>query len=244
MTPTQNGHLGMSAMFHTDTQYDTELHALRGAARTMANDVERQFQRAVDAVRTLDLGLANDVLIEEASVNQLHLQIDARCNQIIARRQPIAVDLREIIAIMHMNSDLERIGDEAKKIAIKVRMLQSRGSPVNSAGVQKMAGIVSEMLRTAIDAFVRHDPKVSKALQARDDEVDALRDQQISELVETMSRDKDPGAISAALAQVFVVQSIERVGDHAKNIAEYVVTVVEGVDPRHGPQTERVYPGA
>jgi phosphate transport system protein len=219
-------------MLHTHTQYDTELYALRCATTTMASDVERQFLRAVDAVRTQNLSLANQVLIEEAAVNAMHIQIDLRCNQIIAKRQPLAVDLREILAILHINSDLERIGDEAKKIARKVRELKNRAQPIDSAGIEQMTQIVCEMLRASVEAFVLHDATVAKLLQVRDAEVDALRDQRIAELLHAMSQ--DPTNVSAALALVFVVQSIERVGDHAKNIAEYVVNVVEGIDPRHG----------
>jgi phosphate transport system protein len=219
-------------MLHTHTQYDTELYALRCATTTMASDVERQFQRAVDAVRTQNIGLASKVLIEEAAVNAMHIQIDLRCNQIIAKRQPIAVDLREILAVLHINNDLERIGDEAKKIAFKVRELKNRTQLIDATGIEQMTNIVCEMLRASVEAFLVHDSTVAELLQVRDAEVDALRDQRIAELLQAMSR--DPANVSVALALVFVVQSIERVGDHAKNIAEYVVNVVEGIDPRHG----------
>lgn len=219
-------------MLHTHTQYDTELYALRCAITTMASDVERQFLRAVDAIRTQDIGLASKVLIEETAVNNMHVQIDLSCNQIIAKRQPIAVDLREILAILHINSDLERIGDEAKKIAFKVRDLKDRSQPIELAGLEKMTFIVCEMLRASVQAFVDHDANVAELLRIRDAEVDQLRDARIADLLQAMSRDSQN--VSAALALVFVVQSIERVGDHAKNIAEYVVNVVEGVDARHG----------
>ena len=219
-------------MQHTHSQYDTELYTLRCSITTMANDVERQFLRSVDAIRTQDIGLASKVLIEETAINDMHVQIDLRCNQIIARRQPIAVDLREILGILHINSDLERIGDEAKKIAFKVRELKNRTQPIELAGLEKMTLIVCEMLRQSVQAFVDHDANVAEPLRIRDTEVDQLRDERIADLLQSMSR--DPENVSAALALVFVVQSIERVGDHAKNIAAYVVNVVEGVDPRHG----------
>lgn len=221
-------------MLHTHTQYDTELYALRCAITTMASDVERQFLRSVDAIRTQDLSLASKVMIEETAINDMHVQIDLRCNQIIAKRQPIAVDLREILAILHINSDLERIGDEAKKIALKVRELKNRPQPIELAGLEKVTLIVCEMLRESVQAFVDHDAQVAELLRIRDAEVDQLRDARIADLLQAMSR--DPENVSAALALVFVVQSIERVGDHAKNISEYVVNVVEGVDTRHGGQ--------
>ncbi|MGE0802481.1 MAG: phosphate signaling complex protein PhoU [Lautropia sp.] len=218
-------------MDHTYTQFDTDLHSLRSATTTMAGLVERQLMRAIDAVRTEDLGRVAQVLTDEAEVNRMHVQTDLRCNQMIAKRQPIAVDLREIIAVLHMNNDLERIGDEAKKIAFKARDLVARPLPLDTGRIDRMAVIVCEMLRAAVDAFVRQDANVAASLQARDDEVDALRDDLIAELVALMA--KEPLNVSRALAMVFIVQSIERVGDHAKNIAEYVVTVVDGTDPRH-----------
>ncbi|MGE0312618.1 MAG: phosphate signaling complex protein PhoU [Lautropia sp.] len=218
-------------MEHTTSQFDTELQALRHGATTMGQMVERQFIRAVDAVRMEDLGLAAQVLADEADVNRMHVQIDLRCNRIIARRQPIAVDLREIIAILHINNDLERIGDEAKKIAFKARDLAGRTLPIDTAVIERMSAIASDMVRCAVEAFEKHDIGVSQTLAARDAEVDALRDTMISALVASMA--DDPKGVSTALALVFIVQSIERVGDHAKNIAEYVVTVVEGVDTRH-----------
>ena len=220
-------------MDHTYSQFDTELHALRSATTTMAGLVERQLMRAIDAVRTEDLGLVAQVLTDEIEVNRMHVQTDLRCNQMIAKRQPIAVDLREIIAVLHMNNDLERIGDEAKKIAFKARDLIDRPLPIGTGRIEKMAVIVCDMLRAAVDAFVRQDAKVAASLEERDHEVDALRDELISELVDLMI--KEPQSVSRALALVFVVQSVERVGDHAKNIAEYVVTVVDGTDPRHAP---------
>ena len=217
---------------HTIRQFDTDIDRLRSVVTMMGGLVERQFVRAIDAVRLRDLGLVAQVLADEQRVNQLHLESDLRCNQTIARRQPIAIDLREIIAIIHTNNDLERIGDEAKKIALKSRELQNANpAPITLERIERMAQTVGDMLRTAIDAFVRHDTAAATALNERDDEVDALRDNLIAEMMEVMT--KRPEVVSPAMALIFIVQSIERVGDHAKNIAEYVVNVVEGVDMRH-----------
>jgi phosphate transport system protein len=217
---------------HTYRPFDVDIDAMRSAITTMGGLVERQFTRSVDAVRFGDLGLAMQVLADEQVVNQMHVESDLRCNQVIAKRQPIAVDLREIIAVIHGINDLERIGDEAKKIALRARVFESGNLPIAVGKVLRMSELVSEMLREAIDAFVRKDASVASRLVARDADVDALRDELIAELMTRMA--SDPGGVSAAMAMVFVVQSIERVGDHAKNIAEYVVTVVEGFDPRHG----------
>jgi phosphate transport system protein len=216
---------------HTFRQFDTDIDAMRSAVSMMGGLVERQLIRAVDAVRKGDLALLSQVLEDEKQVNQLHLETDLRCNQMIARRQPIAVDLREIIAVIHTMNDLERMGDEAKKVALKARQFVDAALPIPYEPVQRMADLSIDMVRQAIDAFVRQDEKTASQLSARDDEIDQLRDQLTGRLIARMG--EDPTIVSQALALVFVVQSIERIGDHAKNIGEYVVHVVSGVDPRH-----------
>jgi len=218
-------------MDHTYTQFDTDLQRLRSTCTVMAALVQQQFLRAVDAVMTEDPGRIAQVLADEAEVNRMHLQTDLLCNQMIAKLQPIAVDLREILAALHMNNDLERIGDEAKKIALKARQLGPRPLPIATDRIARMADIACEMLRLAVDAYLRQDPLVASALVTRDREVDGLRNDLTNELAAVMSA--TPASVSTALALIFVVQSIERVGDHATNISEYVVTVVDGTDPRH-----------
>ena len=216
---------------HTYSQFDIDLYRLRSASTTMAVLVERQFLRAVDAVLHEDLGLVAQVLADEAEVNRMHMQTDLLCNQMIARLQPIAVDLREILASLHMNNDLERIGDESKKIALKARSLQGRPRPIATDRIARMADIARDMLRLAVDAYIRQDPQVAVELARRDDEVDHLRNDLIDELTTVMGT--TPQSVAPSLALIFVVQSIERVGDHATNISEYVVTVVDGTDTRH-----------
>jgi phosphate transport system protein len=216
---------------HTNRQFDTDIERMRSTISMMGGLVERQFLRAIDAVRDGDLQRVTQVLEDEHAVNQLQLESDLRCNQMIARRQPIAVDLREIVAVIHSMNDLERVGDEAKKIALKARQFVGTPLPIPVEPILRMAEIVVEMLRGAIDAFVRQDEGAAARLSTRDDEVDALRDELVGQLITRMG--DDPKVVSGALALVFVVQSIERIGDHAKNIAEYVVHVVSGVDPRH-----------
>lgn len=217
---------------HTYRQFDADIDAMRSAVTTMGGLVERQLVRAVDAVRHGDLRLTMQVLADERVVNQLHVESDLRCNQVIARRQPIAVDLREIIGVIHSINDLERIGDESKKIALKAQQFTDGVLPIPFEPIAQMTEIAAEMLRRAIDAFVRKDFSVSRSLASRDADVDQLRDQLVGQLIARMT--DDPTCVSDALALVFVVQSIERVGDHAKNIAEYVVHIVSGIDVRHG----------
>jgi phosphate transport system protein len=197
----------------------------------MGGLVERQLLRAIDAVRYGDLRLTTAVLVDERQINQMQVESDLRCNQIIAKRQPIAIDLREIIGVIHGVNDLERIGDEAKKIALKAQQFVDGKLPIPFDPVLQMTEIVADMLRSAIDSFLRQDEAAAERLIQRDTEVDALRDELIGALMRRMS--EDPTRVSEALSLVFVVQSLERVGDHAKNIAEYIMHVVSGIDSRH-----------
>ena len=216
---------------HTARAFDADIDSLRSNVMQMGGLVERQVARAVDGIRLLDVAVVAEVLENEVTVNQLHVRIDLMCNQVIAKRQPIAVDLREIIAILHMINDLERIGDEAKKIVLKVRHFEGKPLPIALAPVSAMANEACDMLRLALDAFVRQDTRIAEALAARDQSLDRQRDALTAELLAHMSTHS--AQVSAAMDMVLVVQSIERIGDHAKNIAEYVVNVVEGVDRRH-----------
>ncbi len=219
-------------MDHTLTRFDNDLYALRSNVTTMADLVERQFLRAVDAIRTADLTLAARVLHDEDEVNRRHLQTDMLCNEMLARLQPIAVDLREIIAVLHMNNDLERIGDEAKKMAIRAKDLQGRELPLAQLDkMHSMAVSVCEMLRDSVRAFIQRDSALAARVAEADKAVDCARDELISVLVVDMGNRAEVATVGVDLA--FAVQSIERVGDHAKNIAEYVIHIVDGVDPRH-----------
>jgi phosphate transport system protein len=226
---------------HTNRQFDTDIDAMRSAFTTMGGLVERQVIRAMDAVRTGDLRVVAQVLADERVINQLHVESDLRCNQVIARRQPIAVDLREIIAVLHSVNDLERIGDEAKKIAMKARDFSDGGLPIPYDAVGEMSRIAVDMLHDVIGAFMRQDATAAAALLERDLQVDAMRDEIHARLVDRMSQ--DPASVRQSLALVFIVQSIERIGDHAKNLAEYTINVVSGEDPRHHQQFQR-FPAA
>ncbi len=220
---------------HTLKAFDADIDGIRSTVMTMGGLVEKQVARAVEAVEYSQLRLISLVLVDEEVVNQYHLQADLLCNQILAKRQPFAGDLREVIGAIHTVNDLERIGDEAKKIALRARDLDQhagRGSlPFDR--VRQMSEVVRSMLSQALDSVVRHDTSTAERLKIRDAEVDRLRDELNAELLRKMAG--EPGTISAAMDLVFVVQSIERIGDHAKNIAEHVVNVVEGVDMRHIP---------
>jgi phosphate transport system protein len=217
---------------HTLKAFDTDIAGIRQAVVEMGSLAKRQFERALQAVRGTDPGLAAQVLADERVLNALHVRIDELCNRIIALRQPIAVDLREVIGTIHTVNDLERIGDEAKKIALKSVAIDPEHFVDLMPRIDDMAAQAGAMLDRAIDAFVRHDTTVAVALGACDDKVDELRDRLIEALVARMGTDR--ARVAQALDLVLIVQSIERVADHSENVAEYVVNVVEGVDMRHG----------
>ena len=169
----------------------------------------------------------------EQQINSFQVQIDQQCAQIIARRQPTAVDLRMILTVTKVVNDLERIGDEVKKIAYKAGETQGfqRLARVRNFEVARVAGAALEMLQHALDAFARLDVEAAAAIIDEDEQIDAGFHAILRQLISYMM--EDPRTITAALDLVFVAKSVERIGDHAKNIAEAVVQVVKGKDVRH-----------
>ncbi len=220
---------------HTNKAFDVDMDGMRSAVLMMGGLVESQIERSVRACTRLDLSMATTVLTDEATVNNLQIQVDLLCNQIIARRQPIAVDLREVLASIHTVNDLERIGDEAKKIVIKARSLQQLASVqfLPLSRIEEMGSSVAGMLRQALNALVRRETSAAARLIAEDKKVDEMRDALLGDLTQIMF--EQPAMVATCVDLLFVVQSIERIGDHAKNIAEYIVNVVDGVDMRHAP---------
>jgi phosphate transport system protein len=221
---------------HTVAAFDTDLLALRSGVLAMAELAGRQFRHAILAIDRRDTGLAAAVLAGERELNALQVSLDSACSRVIMRHQPTAVDLREVIAALHSIGDLERIGDEAKKIAGKVTLLDGV-EPDVMARIVAMAAATSSMVQRATDAYRYRDPTVANALGEIDDDIDDERDRLIADLTSRMAASPDPvPPIRAArlLELILIVQSIERVADHAEDFAEYVVNVTEGIDARHG----------
>jgi phosphate transport system protein len=218
---------------HTFKQYDSELEALRGKVLEMGGLVESQIISALDSLVKLDPNLAKEVMANDKRVNALEVEIDEDCSHIIARRQPAAGDLRMVMMIVKTITDLERIGDEATKIARTAQKIyeEDRMYKPRFNEIKAMVALVREMLRTALDGFARLD--VSKTVEvARQDElVDEHFRAATRQLITYML--EDPRTISMSLEVLFVAKAIERIGDHAKNIAEYVVYMVKGIDVRH-----------
>ena len=219
---------------HTHKQFDVEMEGIRSGVLSMGGMVEKQLMRAIAALgQEDDSHLLDAVGADEAVINQLQISIDQQCAQIIARRQPAAVDLRMVLTVSKVVNDLERIGDEVKKIAYKAA--QTRGSDrltrVRFYDVARAAGNALAMLQHALDSFARLDVARAAAIIGEDEEIDAAFSAILRQLISYMM--EDPRTITPALEIVFIAKSIERIGDHAKNIAEAVVQVVKGKDVRH-----------
>lgn len=218
---------------HTSKQYEAELESLRSKVLEMGGLVEQQIIGALEALTTLDKDIANQVIIVDERVNELEVEIDQDASQIIAKRQPAASDLRLVMVIIKTITDLERIGDEAAKIArTALKMIdQSKMYTPRFTEIKTMISLVRDMLRTALDSFARVDASNSAEVAKQDELVDEQFSATIRQVVTYML--EDPRTITMSLEVIFVAKAIERIGDHAQNIAEYVVYMVKGIDVRH-----------
>jgi phosphate transport system protein len=218
---------------HTSKQYDAELESVRAKVLEMGGMVEQQIVNALEALIKADIKLAKEVMEADARVNSLEVQIDEDCSHIIARRQPAAGDLRMVMMMVKTITDLERIGDEATKIARTAQRIfdEDRMYKPRFTEIKAMVKIVREMLRTSLDAFARLDVSQTVEVARQDELVDEQFRAAMRQLVMYML--EDPRTISMSLEVLFVAKAVERIGDHAKNIAEYVVYMVKGKDVRH-----------
>jgi len=218
---------------HTSKQYDAELESVRAKVLQMGGLVEQQIAQALEALVSANPKLADEVISNDHRVNALEVSVDEDCSHIIARRQPAAGDLRMIMMVVKTITDLERIGDEATKIArVAQKIYESdRMYSPRFTEIKNMTAMAREMLRTSLDAFARLDVTKTVEVARQDEQVDehfrAIMRQLITFMLE------DPRTISMSLEVLFVAKAIERIGDHAKNIAEYVVYMVKGKDVRH-----------
>jgi phosphate transport system protein len=220
---------------HLSTQFDTELSGISTKVLEMGGLVELQVSQAVEALTQFSGEMASQVLAQEEVVNAMEVQIDRDLSSIIARRQPTARDLRLLIAVSKCIANLERVGDEAARIARTVQRLMSSGAsalmrlPVNSLAYE--AELAVAQLRKSLDAFARLDVDRAVEILKQDDQIDQEFDGLMRKLITFMM--EDPRTISASIDLVFVAKAIERVGDHAKNLAESIIYVVKGADVRH-----------
>jgi len=217
---------------HTSKQFDADLEDVRELVLAMGGLVEQQIADAVRSLITGEGGLGEEVVRGDREVNRMELEIDEQCTRILARRAPQAGDLRLIIAVAKTITDLERIGDEAEKIGRMATQLASYDRPKSAFRQIEMLGRhVREMLRDALDAFARLDSEAAVRVSQADTEVDREYEGVVRQCITYMM--EDPRTIRHMLDVLWAVKALERIGDHATNIGEYVVYFVEGKDVRH-----------
>ena len=224
----------MNETVHLSRQFDTELERLRSQVLQMGGMVEAQIVSAATAYSENDAELANRVVETDQQVNALQKKIDNDCIHVIAKRQPTASDLRLIMSVSKMATDLERIGDEAKKMAKGVRRIHERGQRIvesENANVGHLAQAASLLLRRALDAFARLDAEQATAVIRDDKELDREFKSVIRQVITYMM--EDPRTITTFIEITTIARAIERIGDHAKNVAEQVVYICEGKDIRY-----------
>ncbi len=213
-----------------ERHFEADLQALRERLLVMGGLAETMIHQSVQALVRREEPLVQQVLAHEEEMDLLCIEIDDRCFTLLALRQPMASDLRFLVAAIKINSDLERIGDQAVSIALRVRSLITQPAVKPLIDIPRMAQAAQEMVRQSLDAFVRRDPDLARTVIEADDQVDSLRDQVFRELLTYMMADAE--TIPRALALILVSRNLERIADHATNIAEDVIYIVRGEDVR------------
>jgi phosphate transport system protein len=223
---------------HLSSQFDSELSAVSTRVMELGGLVESQIRQAIYALSQFSVEVADQVTAAEVKVNAMEVDIDRDLSSIIARRQPTARDLRLLIAISKATANLERVGDEAEKIARMVRSIIQSGAPrsLPSLELRVASDMASGLLRKALDAFARLDTTAALAILKEDNLIDQEFDGFMRKLITYMM--EDPRMISPSLDLLFLAKAIERIGDHAKNIAELIIYIVKGADVRHTPMAE------
>jgi phosphate transport system protein len=211
--------------------FQEELEQLKTRLLEMGGAAEEQVRVAVKGLVDRDRDLIDEALGGDEPLNALHIEIDNRCFTLLALYQPMAADLRTIVAVVKINTDLERVGDLAVNIAEAARRYASHAPVQKLIDIPQMASIAQAMLRDALDAFVRRDVVLAQRVLNEDDQLDALKTQIFRELLTYMLQ--DPSTIEPALDLILVSRHLERIGDHATNIAEDVIFIVSARDVRH-----------
>ena len=218
---------------HLSSQFDSELNSVTARVMELGGLVETQIQHAIHALSHFSLESVAEVEAIELRVNTMEVEIDHELSSIIARRQPTARDLRLLIAFSKATANLERMGDEASKMARMVQSIIQTGAPrsLPTMDLRVAADLASGLLRKALDAFARLDVQAAVAILKEDDLIDEEFDGFVRKLITYMM--EDPRTISASLDLLFIAKAIERIGDHSKNVAELIIYLVKGMDVRH-----------
>jgi phosphate transport system protein len=211
--------------------FQEELEALQGRLLEMGGLAEERVSAAVQSLVSRDTAAIERVLYGDEPINALHVEIDNRCFKLFALHQPMATDLRAIVSAVKINTDLERVGDLAVNIAEAAKRYATHPPVKKLIDIPQMGDIAQEMLHDALDAFVRRDTALAQAVLNEDDRLDSLKTQIFRELLEYML--KDPATVEPALDLILVSRHLERIGDHATNIAEDVIFMVSALDVRH-----------
>jgi phosphate transport system protein len=211
--------------------FQEELDVLKSRLLEMGGLAEQRVRRAVQGLAEREHELIESVLIGDEPINALQLEIDDRCLKLLALHQPMATDLRAVMAAVKINTDLERVGDLAVNIAEAAKRYAMHPPVKKLIDIPKMADIAQAMLRDALDSYVKRDMALARQVLHQDDSLDALKTQIFRELLSFML--KDPSTIEAALDLILVSRHLERIGDHATNIAEDVIFMVSARDVRH-----------
>ena len=213
-----------------ERHFEADLHALRDRLLAMGSLAETMIHKGIKALVDRDAVLVQAVLAHEEEMDLLCIEIDDRCFTLLALRQPMASDLRFLVGAIKINSDLERIGDQAVSIALRSRSLITQPQLKPLIDIPRMAGVVQWMVRKSLDAFVQRDPELARRVIDEDDEVDNLRDQVFRELLTYMMG--DASTIPRAIDLMLISRNLERIADHSTNIAEDVIYIVRGEDVR------------
>jgi phosphate transport system protein len=220
-----------------ERRFVVDLQAVRERLLTMGSLAERMIHESIRALVEKDDALVEAVLAHEEEMDLLCIEIDDRCFTLLALQQPMASDLRFLVGAIKINSDLERVADQTVSIALRARALMRQPDLKPLIDIPRMARLAQDMVRQALDAVVRRDPELARRVIEGDDEVDSLRDQVFRELLTYMMA--DPATIPRALALILVSRNLERIADHATNIAEDVIYIVRGEDVRERGDKER-----
>jgi phosphate transport system protein len=211
--------------------FHEELETLKGRLLEMGGLAEERVRAAVQGLVLRDGSLFDKILIGDEPLNQLHVEVDDRCFRLLALHQPMATDLRAIVAAVKINTDLERVGDLAVNIAEAGKRYITHPPVKQLIDIPKMGDLAQTMLRDALDAFVKHDTRLAQQVLNEDDRLDALKTQVFRDLLTHMLQDQS--TVEPAIDLILVSRHLERIGDHATNVAEDVIFMVSALDVRH-----------